>query len=298
MAAYGRSLPATGLDDHTDWETVYAYTRAPMTDPEIGSAAPIALGSHRPTVALILGSGLGPLADRIESPARTPFANVPGMPVSTVQGHAGQFVVGRLADKSVAAMQGRIHLYEGHTADVVARPVRLLHALGCTTLIVTNAAGGLNRDFKVGDLMAITDHVYVPGLAGQNPLVGQPSERFINMVGAYDPALIELATATASSNGFALRRGVYAMVGGPSFETPAELRLLRTIGADAVGMSTAPEVVVARQLGMRVLGISCITNQTSDDTPVNVDHHEVLATGLAVRERFASLILGVLAAIE
>jgi purine-nucleoside phosphorylase len=264
--------------------------------PDLGHTA-IARADHQPTVALILGSGLGALADRIEEPAHTPFADVPGMPASTVQGHTGQFVVGRLGDKAVAAMQGRIHIYEGHPAHVVARPVRLLHALGCTTLIVTNAAGGLNRAFRVGDLMAITDHVYFPGLAGQNPLVGQPGERFINMVGAYDPALVELATRTAQQSGFELRRGVYAMVGGPSFETPAELRLLRTIGVDAVGMSTAPEVVVARQLGMRVLGLSCITNQTTDDVPVDVNHEEVLAAGLAVRDRFASLILGVLAAL-
>jgi purine-nucleoside phosphorylase len=262
------------------------------------AAAAIELGDHKPTVALILGSGLGPLADRIDSPARTAFANVPGMPASTVHGHAGQFVIGRLANKSVATMQGRIHLYEGHDASVVARPVRILHALGCSTLIVTNASGGLNREFRVGDLMAITDHIYFPGLAGQNPLVGQPGERFINMVGAYDSALIELAATIATESGFQLRRGVYAMVGGPSFETPAELRLLRTIGADAVGMSTAPEVVVARQLGMRVLGISCITNETSDEVAIDVNHEEVLATGLAVRDRFASLILGILAALD
>src|SRR5687768_7733440 len=174
-----------------------------MAEPDVReAAAAIGLGGHTPTVALVLGSGLGALADQIEEPARTSFADVPGMPASTVQGHAGQFVVGRLAGRTVAAMQGRIHTYEGHPPHVVARPVRLLHALGCTTLIVTNAAGGLNRAFRVGDLMAITDHVYLPGLAGQNPLVGQPGERFINMVGAYDPALIELATTTAATNGF------------------------------------------------------------------------------------------------
>jgi purine-nucleoside phosphorylase len=267
-----------------------------MTDPDVArAAAAIARGAHEPSVGLILGSGLGALAEAIEEPARTPFGEVPGMPASTVHGHAGRFVVGRLAGRAVAAMQGRIHTYEGHAAHVVARPVRLLHALGCTTLIVTNAAGGLNRAFRVGDLMAITDHLYLPGLAGQNPLIGQPGERFINMVGAYDPALIELASRSAERSGFELRRGVYAMVAGPSFETPAELRLLRTVGVDAVGMSTAPEVVVARQLGMRVLGLSCITNQTTDDVPIDVNHEEVLAAGLAVRERFAGLILGVLA---
>ena len=247
-----------------------------------------------PTVGLVLGSGLGELAGRVEAPSVTPFRSVPGLPSASVAGHAGELVVGRLAGQAVAALRGRVHMYEGHTAEVVVRPIRLLHALGCTTLIVTNAAGGLNPTFRVGDLMAIVDHVFLPGLAGQNPLIGQPGERFVSMVGAYDAGLIELADAAARAAGFGLRRGVYAMVSGPSYETPAELRLLRAVGVDAVGMSTAPEVVVARQLGMRVLGVSCITNQANPDAPQPVDHQEVLSTGLAARERFAGLITGVL----
>ncbi|HEV8634367.1 MAG TPA: purine-nucleoside phosphorylase [Chloroflexota bacterium] len=259
------------------------------------AARAVERGGVAPTVGLVLGSGLGELGERIEGAARTPFGAVPGMPSASVVGHAGELVVGRLGGQAVAAMRGRLHMYEGHPAHVVVRPVRLLHALGCTTLIVTNAAGGLNPAFRVGDLMAIVDHVFLPGLAGQNPLIGQPGERFVNMVGAYDAGLIDLAAAAARAAGFELRRGVYAMVSGPSFETPAELRLLRTVGADAVGMSTAPEVVVARQLGMRVLGVSCITNQANPDAPRPVDHEEVLAAGLAARERFAGLVTGVLA---
>jgi len=262
-------------------------------DPEAAARA-VERGRIAPTVGLVLGSGLGELGERIEGAARTPFGALPGLPTASVAGHAGELVVGRLAGQAVAAMRGRVHMYEGHAAEVVARPVRLLRALGCTTLIVTNAAGGLNPAFRVGDLMAITDHVFLPGLAGHNPLIGQPGERFVSMVGAYDPGLIELALAAAAAAGFELYRGVYAMVSGPSYETLAELRLLRTLGVDAVGMSTAPEVVVARQLGMRVLGVSCITNQANPDLPRPVDHQEVLAAGLAVRERFAGLVTGVL----
>ncbi|HEY3081399.1 MAG TPA: purine-nucleoside phosphorylase [Chloroflexota bacterium] len=193
-------------------------------DPEAAARA-VERGRIAPTVGLVLGSGLGELGERIEGAARTPFGALPGLPTASVAGHAGEVVVGRLAGQAVAAMRGRIHMYEGHAADVVARPVRLLRALGCTTLIVTNAAGGLNPAFRVGDLMAITDHVFLPGLAGHNPLIGQPGERFVSMVGAYDPALIELALAAAAAAGFELCRGVYAMVSGPSYETLAELRL-------------------------------------------------------------------------
>jgi purine-nucleoside phosphorylase len=263
-------------------------------DPE-AAARSVEGGGVAPSVGLVLGSGLGDLAERIEGAVRTPFGALPGLPTASVVGHTGELVLGRLAGQAVAAARGRVHMYEGHSAEVVARPVRLLRQLGCATLIVTNAAGGLDPTFRVGDLMAIADHVFLPGLAGHNPLVGQPGERFVSMVGAYDPALIELAAEAARAAGFELRRGVYAMVSGPSYETAAELRLLRALGVDAVGMSTAPEVVVARQLGMRVLGLSCITNQANPDAPRPVDHDEVLAAGRAVRERFAGLVTGVLA---
>lgn len=262
------------------------------------AAARVRLADRAPTVGLILGSGLGDLADRIDSPQRTPYREVGnGLIAPTVPGHAGDLVLGRLGGQSVAAMRGRVHTYEGHSAATVAFPVRVLHALGCRTLIVSNAAGGLDPSFAVGDLMAIVDHISMPGLTGANPLIGDVEPRFVSMVGAYDPALIELAAAAARRADFDLRRGVYAMVSGPSFETPAELRLLRTIGADAVGMSTAPEVVVARQLGMRVLGVSCITNLALPDARTPVDHQEVLAVGERVKPRFARLIADVLSAL-
>jgi purine-nucleoside phosphorylase len=265
-------------------------------DPAAAARAARATG-ERPDVGLILGSGLGELAERIEAAARTPYPDMPGMPRPGVLGHAGELVVGRLGDRTVAALRGRVHLYEGHDAATVAFPVRVLHELGCRTLIVTNAAGGLNRAFAVGDLMAIDDHIFFPGLAGMSPLVGAPGERFVSMVDAYDPALVEVALACGARIGVDLRRGVYAMVAGPSFETPAELRMLTIVGADAVVMSTAPEVVVARQLGMRVLGLSCITNMALPEARKPVDHQEVLETGERVKGRFASLVTAVLEAL-
>jgi purine-nucleoside phosphorylase len=270
-----------------------------VTTPDpAAAAAQVRPGAEPPTVGLILGSGLGDLAERIERCVRTTYADVGnGMLAPTVPGHAGEFVLGRLGGRSVAAMRGRVHTYEGHSAATVAYPVRVLHALGCRTLIVSNAAGGLNPQFATGDLMAIVDHIYLPGMAGANPLMGDYEPRFISMVGAYDAALIDLAAAAARRADFDLRRGVYAMVSGPSFETPAELRLLRTVGADAVGMSTAPEVVVARQLGMRVLGISCITNMALPDAKTPVDHEEVLAVGERMKPRFGRLIEDVLSAL-
>jgi purine-nucleoside phosphorylase len=277
-----------------------SYTRlvAPGDDRDpAAAAAAVRRAGEQARVGLILGSGLGELAERIEGAVRTPYQDVPGMPRPGVAGHAGEVVLGRLGGQSVAALRGRVHLYEGHTPAAVAFGVRVLRALGCDTLIVSNAAGGLNPAFAVGDLMAIDDHVFLPGLAGASPLIGAAGERFVSMTSAYDPALIELAVARANALGFVLRRGVYAMVAGPSYETSAELRLLRTIGADAVGMSTAPEVVVARQLGMRVLGVSCITNMALPDERAEVSHQDVLETGERVKGRFAGLIASVLEAI-
>jgi len=265
-------------------------------DPAVAAGA-VRRAGEPPSVGLILGSGLGELAERVEDATRTAYAEMPGMPRPGVLGHSGEVVVGQLGGRRVAALRGRVHLYEGHDAATVAFPVRVLDALGCKTLIVTNAAGGLNPAFDVGDLMAIEDHIFFPGLAGLSPLVGAPGERFISMVDAYDPSLVELALGCAAGLGLTLRRGVYAMVAGPSFETPAELRLLTVVGADAVGMSTAPEVVVARQLGMRVLGLSCITNLALPDARKPVDHMEVLETGERVKGRFASLVTAVLEAL-
>lgn len=258
-----------------------------VSDPAAAAAAVRA--TERPRVGLILGSGLGDLV--VDAASRTAYADIPGMPVSGVPGHAGELVVGRLGGQLVAALRGRVHMYEGHSAATVGFPVRVLHALGCQTLLVTNAAGGLNPAFVAGDLMAIEDHVFLPGLAGANPLVGAPA--FVSMVDAYDTALVALAVGLDPE----LRRGIYAMVAGPSYETAAELRLLRAIGADAVGMSTAPEVVVARQLGMRVLGISCITNLALPEMRAPVSHEEVLETGRRVRERFGRLVTDVVARI-
>jgi purine-nucleoside phosphorylase len=265
-------------------------------DPAAAARA-VRRAGRSPDVGLILGSGLGDLAERVEDAARTPYSEMPGMARPGVLGHAGELVLGRLGGQSVAVLRGRVHFYEGHDAATVAFPVRVLRELGCQTLLVTNAAGGLNPAYSVGDLMAIEDHIFLPGLAGLSPLVGAPGERFVSMVDAYDPSLVELALVCAEKIGLALRRGVYAMVVGPSFETAAELRLLSIVGADAVGMSTAPEVVVARQLGMRVLGLSCITNMALPDARKPVDHQEVLETGQRVKSRFASLITAVLEAL-
>ncbi len=216
----------------------------------------------RPVVGVILGSGLGRAADEIEGATTIPYEQIPGLPGTTVPGHPGQLVVGTLEGVGVAALKGRPHLYEGYTPAQVGFPVRLLGALGVRVLVVTNAAGGLRPEMEVGTLMVLADHINLPGLAGLSPLVGVAGgeERFVHMVDAYDPALRLVALEAARERGFSATLGVYAMVAGPSYETPAEARLLRQLGADAVGMSTVPEVIVARWLGMRVLGLSCITN--------------------------------------
>ena len=239
-----------------------------------------------PKVAVILGSGMGSIADSVQSPAVIPYAAIPGWPASTVAGHAGRLVIGTLAGRNAAVLQGRAHVYEGYAANQVAFPVRVLRRLGVETLIVTNAAGAINAAFAPGDLMLITDHLNLLGFGGNNPLCGPNDERlgprFPNMNDAYDPVLRNLAAQAAAEAGFTLREGVYACLAGPSFETPAELRFLRTIGADAVGMSTVPEVIAARHGGMRVLGISVISNRANLDGSTPTSHAEVLtATGKA-----------------
>jgi purine-nucleoside phosphorylase len=256
-----------------------------------------------PKAALILGTGLGDLADEIVSPLVVPFAEIPHFPVSTVRGHAGQLVVGDLQGTRVAAMRGRVHVYEGYSLREITFPVRVLRRLGAEVLIVTNAAGGLNEGFSTGDLMVLTDHLNIMGMAGQSPLVG-PHEpelgvRFLDMLGAYDAELRAIAHQAAKTNGFSLREGVYAMVGGPAFETMAEIRFLQRAGADAVGMSTIPEVIVARHERMRVLGISAITNMAVGQAADHeISHADVLAAADRMRPSLAKVIRGVLAALS
>ncbi|GCE06186.1 purine-nucleoside phosphorylase [Dictyobacter aurantiacus] len=252
----------------------------------------------KPALAIILGSGLGDLVTEMRDTVAIPYGEIPHFPQSTVIGHAGRLLIGTLSGVPVVAMQGRFHFYEGHAVHLTTLPVRVMRLLGAETLIVSNAAGGVNPDYRPGDFMLLRDHIYMPGLAGNNPLVGphdeRLGERFPAVGKAYDAKLRALAREVAARHSeITLHEGVYTMVGGPSYETPAELAFLRTIGTDAVGMSTAPEVVVARQVGMRVLGISLITNSATGSETTEVNHAEVLSTADAVRNKFASLVMGI-----
>ncbi len=259
--------------------------------------------SKTPAIGLVLGSGLSGLADAIENADIIPYEEIEGWPTATVVGHSGKLVIGELEGKTVLAQQGRAHYYEGYPLKDIILAVRVMHALGIKTIIVTNAAGGINRRFTPGDLMLITDHINFPGLAGENPLRGPNDDaigpRFVDLTETYDKELRQVARDAAKADGFTLQEGTYAFVGGPSFETPAELRFLHTVGADAVGMSTVPTVITARHAGMRVLGISSITNKAILN-PVEgdeVSHEEVLETGKIIVPRLTALIRGVLAAI-
>jgi purine-nucleoside phosphorylase len=261
-----------------------------------------ARGGVVPRVAVILGSGLGDLADEIQAPVVVPFGAIPHFPVSTVKGHAGQLVMGNLQGTPVAAMRGRVHFYEGYSLREVTFPVRVMRRLGADVLIVTNAAGGLNETFSTGDLMVLTDHLNIMGMAGQSPLVGpdqlELGVRFVDMLAAYDAELRSIAHRAAKDKGFSLREGVYAMVGGPAYETMAEIRFLQRGGADAVGMSTIPEVLVARHEGMRVLGISAITDMAVGAAAVHeITHADVLAAAESIKPRLAAVVRGVLAAL-
>ncbi|MBI2864435.1 MAG: purine-nucleoside phosphorylase [Chloroflexi bacterium] len=264
---------------------------------EAAAALAAAIGEP-PSVGIILGSGLGRLADEVSPTSTIPFEKIPHFPTTTVPGHAGALVGGDLSGKRVIMMRGRLHFYEGHSPQAVTFPVRVLAALGVRTLVVTNAAGGVGRGLGTGDIMAITDHINLPGLAGWNPLRGWQDEQgqpvFVSMQDAYDPQLRELALAVAANLGLSLRQGVYALVAGPSYETPAEVRFLKAIGADAVGMSTVGEVIVARHCGMRVLGLSCITNVVTGLT-AEISHEEVLAVAGVAGLRLASLVKGFIA---
>ena len=256
---------------------------------------------HRPKVGLVLGSGLNPLAQAVTGADQIPYDEIPHFPTPTVEGHVGRLVLGQLEETTIAIMQGRAHFYEGYPMQQVVFPVRVMQVIGIETLIVTNAAGGLNPAFQPGELMLITDHINLVGMTGNNPLFG-PNDpalgpRFPDMSQAYDAELRYMAQEVAQERQIPLRQGVYAGLAGPSFETPAEIRFLRLIGADAVGMSTVAEVTVARHGGIRVLGISGISNVALAE-PVpgqGASHEEVLAAGQQIVPRLVALVCGVLA---
>ncbi len=277
--------------DHTDYDSAADFVRT-----QTNRDRP----SEQPLVGLVLGSGLSLLAESIADAITIPYEHIPHFPASTVAGHAGRLLIGALAGQTVVAMQGRIHLYEGYTAEEITFPIRVMRRLGVETLVLTNAAGGLNPNFHVGDLMLLVDHINFVGMAGHNPLIGPniPSfgPRFPSMTETYALSLRRLALTTARNLQISLRQGVYAYLAGPNFETPAEVRLLRLMGADAVGMSTVPEALVGVHAGMRVLGISTITNEAVDqlDTDQQPSHEEVLETGKMVVPQLTQLLIGIL----
>jgi purine-nucleoside phosphorylase len=272
------------------------FTRAQF---EEAAAAIRAKTRHTPRIGIILGSGLGPLADAVQdADILLPSENIPYWPRSTVEGHIGRLVIGKLEGQMVLVQQGRAHYYEGHSMQQVTLPVRVMQRLGLETLIVTNAAGAINPAFRPGDVMLITDHINLMGMAGVSPLRG-PNDaslgvRFPDMSRAYDRDLRALALEAAEEAGLRLHQGVYICLGGPSFETPADLRFLRLIGADAVGMSTVPEVTVARHGGLRVLGLSGISNAANLDGDTLTTHEEVLAAGREIVPKLTGIVRGVL----
>jgi purine-nucleoside phosphorylase len=261
---------------------------------------------HTHFIGMILGSGLNSLAEQVidvdDQVAIIPFASIPHFCASTVTGHAGRLVLGRMGKTNVWIMQGRLHYYEGYTLSQITFPIRVMQQMGVDTLIITNAAGGIDADLQAGDLMLITDHLNLAGMAGHHPLRGPNDDdlgpRFPSMSRAYDAGLAEVARTVAQEREIPLREGIYAMVSGPSFETPAEVRFLRLIGADAVGMSTVPEVLVARHGGMRVLGLSLISNVAIDTLPkdpgVEASHQEVLETGRRAAPKMVTLLQGII----
>lgn len=250
-----------------------------------------ALAARAPQVGVVLGSGLGAFGDSLSGLVKVPYADIPHMPQSSVVGHSGNLCLGQVGEASVACLQGRVHLYEGHDLDRVTFGVRLLSELGCRAVVLTNAAGGIQAGFAPGDLMLIVDHL---NLMGRNPLVGRNDDaagpRFPDMTRAYDPPICAAAREAAAELGVKLQEGVYAGLLGPSYETPAEIRMLRTLGADAVGMSTVPEVLVLRHRGVRVGAMSCITNLGAGLSPTLLDHSEVEATANKTRATFTSLL--------
>lgn len=258
--------------------------------------------TRHPRVAIILGSGLGSLANAVEEPIYIPYQAIPSWPPSTVPGHQGRLVIGHIAERDVLIMQGRVHYYEGYSMAQVGFPIRVMQRLGIETLIVTNAAGAVNPDFAPGDLMLINDHLNLIGMAGLTPLRGpnidEMGPRFLDMGCAYDRQLRDLARSVAQKKDIFLHQGVYVCLAGPSFETPADLRFLQAAGADAVGMSTVPEVTVARHGGTRVLGISGISNKANLDGNTLTTHEEVLQAGERIVPKLTALVRGVLAGLE
>lgn len=252
--------------------------------------------ASRPTVGVILGSGLGQLVERMEDATAIDYRDVPHFPAPTVAGHAGRMVFGRIGKVDVVAMQGRFHYYEGHDMRTVAYPTAFMKQFGVRTLIVSNSAGGINREFSPGDLMLITDHI---NLFATNPLIGLNDERlgprFPDMTEAYSPRLIDIADSAAGDMGLKFRRGVYAGLSGPCYETAAEIRYLAHGGADAVGMSTVPEVIAARYLGLEVLGVSCITNMATGIATVKHAHEEVVRIANEASERFCTVVAAAVA---
>jgi purine-nucleoside phosphorylase len=247
--------------------------------------------TETPRVAIVLGSGLGGFADDFDEPVGIPYEEIPGFARSTAEGHAGRLVIGKIDQVPLVAMQGRVHFYEGYSLEQVTFPIRAFKLLGIKTLILTNAAGGVNVQLTQGALMVLSDHL---NLMGDNPLRGPNDSRFgprfPDLTSAYSPELQEIVVEEAKALGVEIRRGIYAALSGPSYETPAEIHLLRALGADAVGMSTVPEVIVARQMNIEVLGISCITNMAAGISDQPINHEEVMATGDRVRETFTQLL--------
>ncbi len=256
--------------------------------------------STQPRIGLVLGSGLGGLADLLEQPTIIPYDEIPGWARSTVHGHHGRLVIGLLEGQLVLCQQGRAHFYEGYTMQQVTFPIRVMHFLGIETVILTNAAGGLNKSYSVGDVMLLNDHINLPGMIGQSPLMGTNDDnlgpRFLGMSQTYDRTLREHARQVAQSENIPMHEGVYIALSGPTFESPAEVRMLRGWGGDAVGMSTVHEVVVARHMGMKVMAFSGITNSAIDavDTDSDTNHEEVLEAGKVIVPRLTALIRGIL----
>ncbi|MCF6465105.1 purine-nucleoside phosphorylase [Clostridium sp. Cult2] len=248
-----------------------------------------------PTIGLVLGSGLGSLGDRIENPTIIEYKDIPNFPLSTVEGHKGQLILGQLGGKNVIAMQGRFHYYEGYPLWDVVFPIRVMIGLGIEKVIVTNAAGGVDEEFSPGDLMIINDHI---NFTGQNPLIGKNFDdlgpRFVDMTQVYDKELISIAKSVGKDQGIPLKEGIYMWFTGPTYETPAEVKLARILGASAVGMSTVPEVIIAAHQGIKVLGISCITNMAAGILDQPLKHEEVIETSLMVKDKFEKLVMEIL----
>jgi purine-nucleoside phosphorylase len=271
------------------------FTHAQAATALIQSLTPVA-----PRVGIILGSGLGGFGAQVESPVTIPYATIPHFPQSTVEGHSGNLILGTIAGVPVAVMQGRVHAYEGYAMPKVTFPTRVLGLLGCKTLLVTNAAGGIKPTYSPGTLVAISDHI---NLTGTNAAIGpndprfgvsKPAQRFFDMSTAYSPRLRTLAIQTAASQGYTLEEGVYLAVLGPSFETPAEIRAFRTLGADLVGMSTVHEVIIARHMGLEVLGLSLVTNPAAGVSAETINHAEVMDIGRQVEGRFTALLTAII----